>query len=78
MITIFQLRAARSGIGITLKDLSKITQIGYVTLSRIERGAVYDNCKIPVCILEKLIKFYNQCGVRFVDNNSVVIDFEQL
>ena len=77
MITTFQLRAARAGVGIKLKDLSKITKIGYVTLSKIEEGAVYNVPKIHRSTLEKIIRFYNSCGIRFVDNNSIIIEFRQ-
>lgn len=73
MISTFQFRAARSGIGITLKELGNIIKVGYVTLCKIEEGPV---SKATKSTLEKIIGFYKQCGVSFIDNNSVVIEFK--
>lgn len=76
MISTFQFRAARFGVGITLTELGKITKIGYVTLCKIEEGPVFRYPKLRKSTLEKLINFYKQCGVSFISNNSIVIEFK--
>lgn len=76
MISTFQFRAARFGIGITLKELGNVTKVGYVTLCKIEEGPVSRYPRLRRSTLEKIVNFYKQCGVSFIDNNSVVIEFK--
>ena len=66
MISVFQFRAARSGIDITLKDLSK----------SIEESSVFEIPKISKLNQKKITDFYSSCGVKFIENNSVTIDFK--
>lgn len=76
MISTFQFRAARSGLGITLAELSRITNIGYATLWKLEKGKVFNQPKLRKETLKKIEIFYSNCGIKFFNNNTVSIEFK--
>ena len=78
MITVFQFRAARYGIGISLHNLSEMTGISYATLCKLEQGPLYAFPKLHKTTLEKLIAFYQTCGVIFESSNIVKVNHPAL
>ncbi len=74
MITVFQFRAARYGIGISLQNLSEMTGISYATLCKLEKGPIYAFPKLHKTTLNKLIAFYQTCGLVFQDYDTVKVN----
>ncbi|GHT93154.1 hypothetical protein FACS1894122_07960 [Alphaproteobacteria bacterium] len=70
-ITVFQLKAARAGLGLTATDLHKRTGIGRATITRIESQ---DMSKPPKCNLTTvyhLKTFLETCGVVFENQSKI-------
>lgn len=70
-ITVFQLRAARSGLGLTISKLNKLTGLSRATIASIEK----QNAEVPPkCNLKtvyKLREYFESKGIIFEDLNQL-------
>lgn len=72
MLTGFQVRAARAGVNLKLKDLSDNTGIALATLKRMEKTEVFEFIQSKQSTIKKLLEFYNACGIYFEGVNGLV------
>jgi len=76
-ITVFQLRAARCGLGLTVTDLHNKTGIGRATITRIEQQNI---SKPPVCNLTTIFHlrtFFESCGVIFENESKISFSMKE-
>ncbi len=73
MITGFQIRAARAGINIKLKELSISTGISLPTLKRMEKIETFEFVQSNPSTIKKLLEFYQACGIEFLEANGVLV-----
>ena len=74
MLTGFQARAARAGVGITLSELSINTGISAATLKRMEKVGQFDFVSSNSKTIDKLLDFYRACGIEFTEENGLMIN----
>ncbi len=71
MLKVFQLRAARSTLGLGVRDIGAYIDLSRSAISKIEREGLTSALKIKEDQNIILIKIFNDKGVFFPDNNSV-------
>lgn len=76
MLKVFQLRVARSVLGLGVRDIGAYIDLSRSTISKIERKEIKSNLDIKEeqCII--LIKIFNDKKVFFPDENSVSYERE--
>ena len=78
MLTGFQVRAARRGLGLSIKELSKSTSISETTLKRLEKTKLLEPLNSGDSVISKLLSFYSTCGIKFSDGNKIEIEMPHL
>ena len=73
MVTGFQIRAARAGINIKLKELSINTGISLPTLKRMEKIETFEFVQSNPSTIKKLLEFYQACGIEFLEANGISV-----
>lgn len=76
MITTFQLRAARAGIGLSLSELADKLKgaglkVGRATLQRLEAGNAAEVPDALASTLQKIQTYYEGEGIEFLPGNGV-------
>jgi len=74
ILTIFQLRAARAALGLSLSQLSEYTKISVSSLSNLEQGIVHDYVKSNFIDTKVLKEFFEGNKLSFPDNFTVRIN----
>lgn len=71
-ITVFQLRAARRALNISMRDLAVITGVSPDALVRMEKGDLYSPPpKSHPNTIFKIRVYLEKLGIQFLDNNSI-------
>ncbi len=76
-ITVFQLRAARAGLGLSISELHRKTNIGRGTLSKIEQQTPNLPPSCSLTTVFHLRKFFESCGVSFETPNKISFDVDK-
>ncbi len=64
LITSEQIKAARSMLRITVKDLANLSRVGEATIKRIEAGRGLPSANIRT--LDSIIKAFEEAGIEFI------------
>ncbi len=70
-ITVFQLRAARAGLGLSISELHQKTGIGRSTITRIEKQSMLIPPTASTTIIYHLRQFFEANGITFEKDNKV-------
>lgn len=73
-LTVFQLRASRSALSLSLVQLSKLTTFSVATLSNLEQGSILDYVKSDFIDTDILKHFFIKNLLSFPDDFTVRID----
>ena len=76
-ITVFQLRAARAGLGLSISELHHKTNIARATLSNIEQQMPNFPPTCSIKTIFQLRKFFESCGVSFESPNKIAFDVDK-
>lgn len=71
-ITVFQLRAARRSLNLTVREVAKKTSLGPGVVVRSEAGDLYEfPGNSTVMSVTRLRAFYEQYGIVFLPGNAI-------
>lgn len=73
-ITVFQLRAARRALNLTVRDVGKATALGTGVVVRSESGNLYDPPNCTVMTINRLKSYYESYGIVFLSENTIRIN----
>lgn len=73
-LTVFQLRASRAALSLSLVQFSKLTTFSVATLSNLEQGSVLDYVKSDFIDTDMLKQFFSRNLLSFPDDFTVRID----
>jgi len=73
-LTVFQLRASRAALSLSLVQFSKLTTFSIATLSNLEQGSVLDCVKSDFIDTDILKQFFIKNSLSFPDDFTVRID----
>ena len=76
-ITVFQLRAARAGLGLSMSELHRKTGVSRITLSKIERQTPNLPPSCSLTTVFHLRQFFESCGVSFEIPNKISFDVDK-
>ena len=71
MLKVFQLRVARSVLGLGVRDIGAYINLSRSTISKIERKEITTNLDIKEEQNTILVKIFNDKGVFFSDENTI-------
>ncbi|CAO4844622.1 MAG: hypothetical protein FADNKDHG_01315 [Holosporales bacterium] len=70
-LTVFQLRAARAALRLSLSDVAKIAGLRIATIQKLESGDIYSFPKSSILTISKVRSVLENHGVEFYKNNLV-------
>ena len=73
-ITVFQLRAARSGLGLTISELNKLTGLSRSTITSIEKQNAGTPPKCDLMTVYKLREYFESKGIIFEESNQLKLN----
>ena len=73
-LTVFQLRASRAALNLSLVKFSELTTFSVATLSKLEQGSILDYVKSDFIDSDILKQFFIQNALSFPDNYTVRIN----
>lgn len=73
-LTVFQLRASRAALNLSLTQFSKLTAFSVATLSNLEQGSILDYVKSDFIDTDILKRFFIKNSLSFPDDFTVRID----
>jgi len=73
-LTVFQLRASRAALSLSLVEFSKLTTFSIATLSNLEQGSILDYVKSDFIDTNILKQFFIKNSLSFPDDFTVRID----
>ena len=73
-ITVFQLRAARRALNLTVRDVGKSTKLGTGVVVRSESGNLHDPPNCTVMTINRLRSYYESYGIVFLSENTIRIN----
>lgn len=65
-MTIHQIRMARAGLALTVKEMAKLTDVSHDTITRLEKGEA-----LKKSTEQKVRSRLERVGVEFLDDNGV-------
>lgn len=71
MLTVFQIRAARAGLGLTSQELAAASKVGRNTILSLETGEPGTEPEALASTLRKLRDYYESAGVEFLPGNGL-------
>jgi transcriptional regulator with XRE-family HTH domain len=71
---VFQLRASRAALSLSLVEFSKLTTFSIATLSNLEQGSILDYVKSDFIDTNILKQFFIKNSLSFPDDFTVRID----
>jgi DNA-binding XRE family transcriptional regulator len=77
-ITVFQLRAARAGLGMSISELHQKTGVGRSTITRIEQQPPNEPPSCNPTIIYHLRQFFETNGVVFENVNKVSFSLQEI
>lgn len=72
-ITVFQLRAARRALNLTVREVGKTTTLGTGVVVRSESGNLFDPPNCTVISINRLRTYYESYGIIFLTENTISI-----
>lgn len=73
-LTVFQLRAARASLDLTLVEFGKLVNFAPSTLSTLEQGAIMDYAKTNFIDTDVLKQFFIEKSLSFPDDFTIRVD----
>jgi DNA-binding XRE family transcriptional regulator len=77
-VTVFQLRAARAGLGMSISELHQKTGIGRSTITRIEQQPLNEPPSCNPTIVYHLRQFFETNGVIFENANKISFSSQEI
>lgn len=72
-ITVFQLRAARRSLNLTVREVGKNTTLGTGVVVRSESGNLLERPNCTVMSINRLRTYYETYGIVFLPENTISI-----
>lgn len=72
-ITVFQLRAARRALNLTVREVGKNTMLGTGVVVRSESGNLHSPPNCTVMSINRLRTYYESYGIVFLTENTINI-----